>query len=82
MFTWHMGPDWVVGAGLIGMLLWFAVIVGVIVLVIRLASNAGHRTNSGPPPVESAEELLRRRFAAGEIDEDEYRRRLEVLRKP
>jgi len=38
---------------------------------------AGHRSGSGG----SAEELLRRRFAAGEIDDDEYAKRLEVLRR-
>ena len=82
MFTWHMGNEWMFGAGLIGMLLWLAVIVLVVVLVIRLVNNAGHRTNSGPATGESAEELLRRRFAAGEIDEEEFRRRLDVLRRP
>jgi uncharacterized membrane protein len=30
----------------------------------------------------SAEEMLRRRYASGEIDTDEYQRRLEVLRLP
>ena len=46
----------------------------VIWLVVRATS---HRTGSG----ESAEELLRRRFASGEIDEEEYGKRLETLRR-
>jgi putative membrane protein len=82
MFTWHMGPEWVVGWGLVSTLLWIALIVLVVVLVVRLVGNTGSRPPTGPPPAETAEELLRRRFAAGEIDEDEYRRRLEVLRNP
>lgn len=38
--------------------------------------SQGGETTSGA----SAEETLRRRFAKGEIDEEEYRRRLEALR--
>jgi putative membrane protein len=33
-----------------------------------------------PPPAGDAEEVLARRLAAGEIDETEYRRKLETLR--
>jgi uncharacterized membrane protein len=36
-----------------------------------------HRTSSG----DSADDLLRRRFAAGEIDEEEYTKRSEALRR-
>jgi len=78
MFTWHMGPDWVMGIGIIGSLVWLAVIVAVIFLAVRMLTG----TRQVPPRGgESAEDVLRRRFANGEIDEDEYRRRLDVLRK-
>lgn len=52
---------------------------GLVVLVRYLNPGPG-RTACGSGPADSgAEELLARRFAAGEIDEQEYRRRLEVL---
>ena len=82
MFTWHMGSEWVFGVALIWGLFWIAVIVAVVVLVIRWLNNPARHTSSGPAAGESAEELLRRRFAAGEIDEEEFRRRLDVLRRP
>jgi len=62
------------------MVLWVAVLVLVAWLVVRIVRDAGRPRHPGPPPVSSAEELLRQRFASGEIDEEEYRRRLEVLR--
>jgi putative membrane protein len=37
---------------------------------------------SGPRRDDDPEQILARRFAAGEIDEDEYRRRLEALHSP
>jgi uncharacterized membrane protein len=45
-------------------------------MVVR-ATGSGRTEQRG----ESSEELLRRRFAAGEIDAEEYERRLEVLRR-
>ncbi len=65
--------------GLIGMaLFWAAVIVGIVALV-RYAGRSRHQAG-GPPPAPSAEQLLAERFARGEIDEDEYLRRLATLR--
>jgi putative membrane protein len=73
---------WQYGSGMAGwgpilmtvgnLLFWALVVVGVIVLVRYLRrSTPGGRT--------SAEELLAERFARGEIDEQEYRERLDVL---
>lgn len=60
----------------IGMIVW-VVIIGVAVwLVVRALSHRGAGFSESP-----AEELLRKRFAAGEIDEEEYAKRLEVLRR-
>lgn len=39
-----------------------------------------HRAPWAPPTQASPEQLLAERFARGEIDEEEYRRRLQVLR--
>jgi putative membrane protein len=70
-------------------LFWALVIAGVVVLV-RYVTGSRHGQQSGGPPVSSgeprwggrpAEELLAERFARGEIDEDEYKRRLTLLRE-
>jgi putative membrane protein len=56
-------------------------LLGVLVLGLVLLARRVRRPSqrSYPPPVRSAEQLLAERFARGEIDEDEYRRRLAVL---
>jgi putative membrane protein len=51
---------------------WALVIWGIVVLA--------RGTGPGSTGRRSADEVLADRFAAGEIDEDEYRHRLEVLR--
>ena len=50
----------------------------IVVLVVTLSrrTDDGRARAGGPTP----ETLLRTRFARGEIDEEEYRRRLDVLR--
>lgn len=56
---------------------WAAVIVGVVLVTRYLARTpAGHPTAPHP----TAEQFLAERFARGEIDEQEYRNRLAVLR--
>lgn len=56
-------------------LLFWVVIIGLLVWLVARAVS--HRPSAG----ESAEELLRRRFAAGEIDAEEFAKRSEVLRR-
>ncbi|HEY8922711.1 MAG TPA: SHOCT domain-containing protein [Candidatus Limnocylindria bacterium] len=51
------------------------VIIGVLVWVVVRATSQRHGSTESP------EELLRRRFAAGEIDEEEFAKRSEVLRR-
>ena len=58
----------------IGLVIWVVIIGLVVWLVVRAMSQ---RAGSG----ESAEDLLRRRYAAGEIDEEEYAKRLATLRR-
>ncbi|HUG95481.1 MAG TPA: SHOCT domain-containing protein [Pleomorphomonadaceae bacterium] len=58
------------------MLIWVALIALVVWLVVRAV---GHRPGSSGS--ESAEDLLRRRYASGEIDAEEYQSRLETLRR-
>jgi putative membrane protein len=60
----------------LGMVIWVLVVVLAVWVAVRLV---GQRPSGGD--AESAEELLRRRFASGEIDAEEYDRRLAVLRR-
>ena len=50
-------------------------------LVLVLLRGSGHGEAGGPTRSgeSEAERILRRRFATGEIDEDEFRRRLDAL---
>jgi putative membrane protein len=74
MWGWDAGGGWLMMG--IGMLIWVALIALVVWLVLRAV---GQRPGGGGS--ESGEELLKRRFASGEIDDEEYRRRLEILRR-
>lgn len=73
------------GFGFMG-LFWILAILAVIVLVVVLARAGGRREPGGasPPPRasgETPEEILRKRYARGEIDHDEYEKRLADLRR-
>ncbi len=76
----------------IAMLLFWAVVIAVIVLLVRWATG-NRRTHDSPPavghgqgppmvggPPPEAHRILDERFARGEIDEEEYRRRRDLLR--
>jgi putative membrane protein len=71
------GYAWM-GIGMVAF--WGLVIAGIVVLVRYLARSEQPR--GGPPAHRppSPEQVLAERFARGEIDEEEYRRRLETLR--
>ena len=75
----HFHGGWMFGMGW----LWILLAVGIIALVAWLVARAA----GGRPPrtdhrSERPEDILQRRLAEGEIDEEEYRRRLEALRRP
>lgn len=74
MWSWH--GDWGWGA-------WLVMSLGMIAfwtLVIWLFLNAGRTSQNAVTPSERGpEEILADRFARGEIDEDEYQRRLDTL---
>lgn len=73
MWGWDAGGGWLMMG--IGMLIWVALIALVVWLVIRAVGRPGTGGS------ESAEDLLRRRYASGEIDAEEYQSRLETLRR-
>jgi putative membrane protein len=59
---------------------WPALLVLVALAVATLLRRAPGRTRDRDPgPAPSPRELLAERYARGEIDDEEYRRRLEVL---
>ncbi|WP_327673362.1 SHOCT domain-containing protein [Kitasatospora sp. NBC_00458] len=80
----HGMNGWGFGLMAVGMLLfWGLVVVAVVLLVRHLVQTPRNPqgTNPSPPPERiPPEQLLAERFARGEIDADEYRHRLEVLR--
>ncbi|MFE9773372.1 SHOCT domain-containing protein [Streptomyces sp. NPDC005931] len=61
-----------------GMILFWALIITFAVLLFRALSRPGEPPHT--PVTPSAEDILRERLARGDIDEDDYRRRLNVLR--
>lgn len=65
---------WMLVWGLLGLALLVLAIVATVWLVRRPRNQS-----DAYPALESPEEILRRRYASGEIDEDEYlRRRAEI----
>lgn len=68
MMGWHWGWG----------LLWLVVAVLVVWGVARAIASGGERP--GGPAGEGAEEALRRRYAKGEINREEFEERLKVLR--
>lgn len=81
MYGYGEGPGWwgYLLMTLSVILFWALIIVGIIAL-FRYARHGGLRASAAPPPRSGPEQLLAERFARGDIDEQEYRLRLEVLR--
>jgi len=86
MMMWYAGNGWGWAGWIlmaVGMVAFWGLVITALVLLIRyLASPRG--TTANPPPAFTqtrAEDLLAERFARGEIDDDEYRQRLESLRE-
>ncbi len=78
-YGWDWG-GWIVMT--IVMVLVFAAVITAIVLAIRYLGGS-HTTTSRPSSYgqSSPEDVLAGRFARGEIDEDEFRRRMTALRE-
>ena len=81
----HMS-GWGYGLGIAGMVLfWGLLLVAVVAAVRYLGRGRQERIPQEPPAAGSgppeAEQVLAERFARGEIDADEYRQRLDILRE-
>lgn len=80
----HIG-GWGYGLGILAMVLFWGALIAAIIAMVRYL---GRERRAGYPPEPRvtprqpprAEEILAERFARGEIDADEYRERLDVLR--
>jgi putative membrane protein len=75
---WWYGPGmsgWGYGLMTVSVVLFWALIIFGIVALVRYIGRAGQTTNDRPTP----ETLLDERFARGEIDDEEYRRRRDVM---
>jgi putative membrane protein len=81
MMMWHRG-DWLWGGSIVltlAMVVFGALLISAVVLAVRyLLSSQGSRAAPGAGP-SRAESLLAERFARGEIDDDEYQRKLRLL---
>jgi putative membrane protein len=78
---WWFGP----GGGLLGLLIWVFVIALVaalvVALLVRLVRGPRRRYWMQEPRPDDPEQVLRARFARGEIGADEFQARLDVLRR-
>lgn len=77
--------NWMWGWSLVGMLwmiLFWGLIIGGIVLLVRwIADGAGRRrTDGGGAPEETPLDILKKRYARGEISKEEFERMKEDLK--
>ena len=76
---WDGGPWMMLGP--LMMIVFIAVIVAVVVLVIRIFSGHTGRGAQQDPAADRPLDILRERYARGEIDESEFEERRRVLRR-
>ncbi len=86
MMDWHNGMHWSgwFGMGIFMILFWGLIIWGIVSLV-RYVNSSGQKASFHARAHEAApspDQVLGERFARGEIDREEYSRRLAVLRSP
>jgi putative membrane protein len=66
-----MGPWMMGGVGMVGGLLFVLLVIGGVVWLVQAAGRGGGGP-SGGPRVESPLDILKRRYAGGEITKDQY----------
>ena len=77
---WWYGPDmngWGYALMTLSMLVFWGLVIGTVVAAWRYAGRDDRSADRPTPP----EEVLAHRFAAGDIDEQEYRQRVQALRE-
>ena len=83
-YGWHGGGDW--GHMMFSpvmMLVFVAVLIVVVVLTVRWLGGAGHGAVAGSEPrsEKTPLDILKERFARGEIDKDEFEERKRIRSK-
>ncbi len=86
MNNWHehgsAGGHWIVA--IVVMVLFWGAVAAIVIALLRNRNHPHHQTadlsNVNPSTI-SAERILHDRFARGEIDEDEYTRRHDLLKE-
>jgi putative membrane protein len=74
---WHGGWG---GGMMLGWIIGLVVLVLLILLVVRLTAGTSTAAGRGSPgSEESAQEILKQRYARGEIDEQQYRQMRDEL---
>lgn len=82
MYNWWPRNNWNGWIGMIiGMIIFVAAIVVLIVILLR-PKRMDHYGDNYRGNQDSSMRLLDERFAKGEIDEEEYKKRKEILKKP
>lgn len=71
--------EWFEGGHMIGMWFWWLLGIALIVGVVWSIFRSEARSDDGKR--ETAEDILKRRYASGEIDKEEYERLLHDLRQ-
>ena len=82
MMMWGYGWGWGywLGMGVMMVLFWGLVIAGIVALVRYVGGPRDTRRLTSASGQDRPEQVLAERFARGEIDEDEYKRRSGLLR--
>jgi putative membrane protein len=82
MMDWNDGYHWGWGLSMgIVMLLFWILVIGAVVLLVRWLVNSSQRANTASPLKPRAQELLDERLARGEISVAEYRERTAALQE-
>ena len=74
---WSVGLMMIVGP--LMMIVFIAAVVAAVVLMVRWLGGPGHGTAVYPPPGRGSLDILKERFARGEIDKEEFEERRRVL---
>jgi putative membrane protein len=64
----------------VSMVLFWALVIAAVVVLVRYLRRDTQPTLTSPPQRHTPEHVLAERFARGDIDDEEYRRRLDTLR--